>query len=88
MRKELGSLALVHPYKCEWIKIRVKNKNTEIEGFILFFNIKRYLRKKYHFHICENGYKDEFISMSFMSIVSINVFNGKLWIESNIYMES
>lgn len=47
MRKELRSLALVHPYKCEWMKIRVKNKNTEIEDFILFFNIKRYLRKKY-----------------------------------------
>ena len=47
MRKELGNLVLVHPYKCELMKIRVKNRNTEIEDFILFVNINRYLRKKY-----------------------------------------
>lgn len=29
------------------MKIRVKNRNTEIEDFILFVNINRYLRKKY-----------------------------------------
>ena len=68
MRKELGNLVLVHPYKCEWMKIRVKNRNTEIEDFILFVNINRYLRKKYQTPVKMVAKKSLFLWVAWVSV--------------------